>query len=160
MGRSELRAARFVTFADFLLHRLSHGICCRTCRAFVSLLQACVSNSQSLILSHGQFFHHQPNTMTKRLQRIAPLQLGIVLATFYGALALIFVPFIILFSLFGADSQSDTGFLAGGVLFVILIPLLYAAGGFVVGIIAAAVYNLIAKWTGGIEFTLADTPQR
>jgi len=98
--------------------------------------------------------------MTKRLQHIAPLQLGIVLATLYGVLSLIFVPFALLASVLGAKSQNNFGFFAGGVVFIIFVPFLYAALGFIGGVIAAAVYNLIAKWSGGIEFTLADVPQR
>ena len=98
--------------------------------------------------------------MTKRLQHIAPLQLGIVLAIFYSALSVIFIPAIILFFQFGPKAQSGAGFFPGGILFIVLLPLLYAAAGFIVGIISAAVYNLIAKWTGGIEFTVADVPQR
>lgn len=97
--------------------------------------------------------------MKKRIQHIAPLQLGIVLATLSGALSLISLPVIILYFLPGAKSQSSIGFLSGGILSIILIPFLYAAAGFIGGIIVAAVYNLIAKWTGGIEFTLADASQ-
>ncbi len=96
--------------------------------------------------------------MKKRLQHIAPLQLGIVLATLHGALSLIAVPPLILFYLFAP--KSGTGSLPGGILFIILIPIMYAVAGFIGGIITAAVYNLIAKWTGGIEFTVADPPQR
>ena len=98
--------------------------------------------------------------MTKRIQHIAPLQLGIVLATLYGALSLIFVPFILLFSLLGVKSQGGAGFFAGGIVFIILIPFLYAAAGFIGGVIAGAIYNLLAQWSGGIEFTLVDVPQR
>ena len=42
---------------------------------------------------------------------------------------------------------------------MILMPLLYAAMGFVFGVISGAVYNLVAKWTGGIEFTVTDAPE-
>ena len=77
--------------------------------------------------------------MKKRIQHIAPLQLGIVLATLYGALSLICVPVIIFYSL-AAKSQNSSGFFAGGILFIILSPLLYAAAGFIGGIIAG--------WTG------------
>lgn len=97
--------------------------------------------------------------MTKRLQHIAPLQLGIVLATLYGIISLIFVPFIILISIFGAKTQNGSGFLAGGIVFIIFIPFIYALLGFIGGVITGFIYNLIAKWTGGIEFTLADVPQ-
>lgn len=102
----------------------------------------------------------QANTMTKRLKRVAPLQLGIVLGTLYAAISLIFLPFIILISIIGAKSQNGGGFLAGGILFIIFIPVIYGFLGFIGGVISGAVYNLIAKWTGGIEFTLADVPQR
>ena len=98
--------------------------------------------------------------MTKRLQHVAPVQLGIVLATLYGAFSLIFVPFFLLFSLLGFKSQQNVGFFAGGAVFIIFVPFLYAALGFIGGVIAAAIYNLVAKWSGGIEFTLADVPQR
>jgi hypothetical protein len=101
---------------------------------------------------------HQTNTMTKRLKHIAPLQLGIVLGTLYAAISLIFLPIVILISIVGAKSQNGGGFLAGGLLFIIFIPVIYGILGFIGGVISGAVYNLIAKWTGGIEFTLADVP--
>ncbi len=97
--------------------------------------------------------------MTKRLQHIAPLQLGIVLAALYGALSLIFVPFLLLASAIGAKTGNSAGFFAGGMIFIIFIPVLYATMGFIGGIISAALYNLISKWTGGIEFTFVDPPQ-
>jgi len=39
-----------------------------------------------------------------------------------------------------------------------MIPVLYATIGFIGGIIVAAIYNLIARLTGGLEFTLDDIP--
>jgi hypothetical protein len=95
----------------------------------------------------------QPNkTMKKRLTYLSPLQLGIVLAVLYGIIALILVPFVLLATLFGAKG----GFIGG--FFAIFLPIIYAIVGFVGGIISAFVYNLVAKWTGGIEFTTADAP--
>jgi hypothetical protein len=37
-----------------------------------------------------------------------------------------------------------------------MFPVIYAIGGFVGGIIAAALCNLVAKWTGGLEFEVTD----
>jgi hypothetical protein len=91
--------------------------------------------------------HHE--IMKKRLTHVAPLQLGIVLGALYGIVSLIFVPFILLAALFGR------GFHLGGILLIFL-PILYAIGGFIGGVISAAVYNLIAKWTGGVEFTTTE----
>ena len=43
--------------------------------------------------------------MTKRINHVAPLQLGIVLSILYGAISLILVPLLILGSLFGGISK-------------------------------------------------------
>jgi hypothetical protein len=91
--------------------------------------------------------------MTKRINHVAPLQLGIVLAALYGAISLLIVPFLIL-----ASVLAPSGTKGLPIVFIIVFPVLYAIAGFLGGIIAAAIYNLIAKWTGGIELTLEDPP--
>jgi hypothetical protein len=40
--------------------------------------------------------------------------------------------------------------------FALLMPVLYAFIGFIGGIIAGALCNVIAKWTGGLEFAVGD----
>ncbi len=35
-------------------------------------------------------------------------------------------------------------------------PVFYAIMGFIVGVLAAAVYNLVARWTGGLQFEVRD----
>jgi hypothetical protein len=94
--------------------------------------------------------------MRKRLTYIAPLKAGIVLGVLYGILSLIFVPFILLAVVFGSKAGAAP-FAIFGVGFAIVMPVLYAAVGFIGGIIAAALYNLIAKWTGGFEFEVCDS---
>ncbi|MEO5960680.1 MAG: DUF3566 domain-containing protein [Opitutaceae bacterium] len=98
--------------------------------------------------------------MKKRLKRLAPLQTGIVLAVLYALLSLFAVPFFMLAGAGMAAAAQQSGaqmpftFLFGvGALFL---PVLYAIFGFIGGVIAAAVYNLVAKWTGGLELTLED----
>lgn len=86
--------------------------------------------------------------MKKRLIYISPLQQGIVLAVLYAILSLIAVPFLLIGSLLGHGGPSA--------ILVIFIPIIYAIFGFIGGVIAAFVYNLVAKWTGGFEFTLID----
>ena len=95
--------------------------------------------------------------MKKRLTNVSPLKLGITLAVIYGIMSLIFlVPFFLIFSVIGAVS-ARTGAHALPVIFsgvfVIFLPIIYAVLGFIGGVIAAFIYNLVAKWTGGIEFT-------
>ena len=97
--------------------------------------------------------------MIKRLKHVSPLQCGIVLAALYGAISLIIVPFFLLALVLGAQSDIGGGWVAGWVV-VLIIPFIYALIGFVGGIIAAAVYNLTAHLTGGLEITLVDVPQR
>lgn len=95
--------------------------------------------------------------MKKQLTNISPLRAGIVLGFLYGLLSLIFVPFFLLATLFGAKTGSAPAAF-GGVVLTILFPVLYAIVGFIGGIIAAAIYNLVAKWVGGFEFEVQDIP--
>jgi hypothetical protein len=70
-----------------------------------------------------------------------------------------FVPLFLILSLAGAASGAKGAtavpFIFSGV-FVIFLPIIYAVLGFIGGVIAAFVYNLVAKWTGGIEFTTEE----
>ena len=93
--------------------------------------------------------------MKKQLTYVAPLRAGIVLGVLYGLLSLIFVPFFLLGAVLGSRAGAPAFF---GVGFAILLPVLYAAAGFIGGIIAAAIYNLVAMWTGGLEFEVRDVP--
>ena len=85
--------------------------------------------------------------MKKRLTYISPLQAGIVEGVMMGLISLIMVPFIVIAGLMHAGI---------GALLAIFLPVLYAIAGFIGGIIAAFVYNLVATWTGGIEIALSD----
>ena len=94
-----------------------------------------------------------PLSSAKRLKRIAPLQLGKVMALTYGLMGLLFCPVVLVMSLLmpHAQNQQRVGMLAFGTGFALAMPFLYAAMGFVFGIIGAFIYNMIAKWIGGIE---------
>jgi hypothetical protein len=96
----------------------------------------------------------QPPISTKRtIKRIAPLQLGKMLAILYGIMGLLFIPFFLLIAVFGSrmPGQQRVGFMALGAGFAVFLPLIYAAMGFVFGALGALIYNLVAKWIGGIE---------
>ena len=47
--------------------------------------------------------------------------------------------------------QQRVGVMAFGTGFAIAMPFIYAIMGFVGGIVSAFVYNLIARWVGGVE---------
>jgi hypothetical protein len=72
----------------------------------------------------------------------------------YGIMGLLFIPFFLLIFVFGHDSLAPRGFgmiAIGGTAFAFLFPIFYGVLGFVFGALGAFVYNLIAKWLGGIE---------
>lgn len=106
--------------------------------------------------------------MNLKLKRIAPLQAGKMLAAFYGLMALVFVPFMLIFMALGrfaAQAQAAEGvaapqlplMLGMGVGFTLLMPVLYAVMGFIFGVLAAFVYNLLARWLGGFELGFEST---
>jgi hypothetical protein len=87
--------------------------------------------------------------MIQRLVRIAPLQAGKVSAVLYGMMSRFFVPFLMLSAFFGAKNAMPG--------WVIWMPLLfipvYVIAGFLMSMLMAWLYNLIAGWIGGIEVT-------
>jgi hypothetical protein len=95
--------------------------------------------------------------MKKQLTYVAPLKAGIVLAVLYfvGGLigAVIALPFLLL-----ARAAAEASVSAVSPVWLLVMPIGYGILGFIVGLIAAALYNLVAKFTGGIEFELKDIP--
>jgi hypothetical protein len=100
--------------------------------------------------------------MKRTIKRIAPLQAGKMLGVLYGCLGLIFLPIFMLAAAAGAFAQHAQGTEASstvpaaavaGIMFGmgILMPVIYGVMGFIGGVIGAAVYNLVARWIGGIE---------
>jgi Transmembrane domain of unknown function (DUF3566) len=99
--------------------------------------------------------------MKRRIKRIAPLQAGKMMGVLYGCLGLIFLPIFMLAGIAGAFAQHAQGQTSSaapaaavaGIMFGmgIFMPVIYGVMGFVFGIIGAAIYNLIARWIGGIE---------
>lgn len=95
-----------------------------------------------------------PTLSTKRrIRRIAPLQLGKMLAILYGILGLIFIPFFVIMSAVATQvpAPQRVGMMAFGVGFALAAPVMYAAMGFVIGALGALIYNVVATWIGGIE---------
>ena len=94
-----------------------------------------------------------PLTSKRTLKRVAPLSAGNVLALLYGAIGLIFIPFFLVMSAFTTQlPTAERGvFAAMGVGFALFMPVIYAVFGFIGGVLSAALYNLAAKFVGGIE---------
>jgi hypothetical protein len=100
--------------------------------------------------------------MITRLRRVNPVQFALVYALVYALL--FFVVAIPVGAIMAAASSSGAmgsmpmmGGFAGGLLFIV-VAIVYPALGFVfafiVGLIGAALYNLVSGWTGGFELIL------
>jgi len=95
------------------------------------------------------------------LKRIGVVSSGKLSGVFYALIGLIIGAILSLVSLlgmaFGAMSESPLGAL-GGLLFglaaIIAMPVLYGIIGFIAGLAMAALYNLVAGITGGLEIEL------
>ena len=88
------------------------------------------------------------------IRRVGPTSFAKLSATLYAVIGLLIGGIISAVTLLGG---AMTGTEAGpmGMLFgaaaVVLLPLCYAAVGFVATYIGAALYNLAAGWVGGVE---------
>jgi hypothetical protein len=84
------------------------------------------------------------------IKRIEPLQLAKVAGTLYALLGFIIGLLFTLFALGGIGLSTLPFGAAFGIGAVILLPLLYGCFGFIMSLIMAAFYNLVAGWVGGI----------
>ena len=105
--------------------------------------------------------------MKRRITRIAPLQAGKMMGVLYACMGLIFLPFFglaVLLPAFAQQAQQPPAqapfMVAAGAMIglAIFMPIFYGVMGFVFGIIGAALYNLIARWIGGIEVEVEEIP--
>ncbi len=101
------------------------------------------------------------------VRRVGVLSAGKILGALYLLLTLIFmiiVGVVLVFSsllgvAFGGQNfqASDVlGGLVGAVILIIFVPVFYGVVGFIGGLIAALLYNGIARMIGGIEIELED----
>ncbi len=104
----------------------------------------------------------------QRLKSVSILQSAIVMGVLYASFALIITLFLlpigIISALAGVSQAAESSEMIGGgigmALMGIFLPILYGALGFVGGAIGAFIYNLVAKVTGGLEFTFASVPPK
>lgn len=95
------------------------------------------------------------------IRRIEPLSLARVLGIFYGVVGLIVAFFVLSGVAVGVIAPMVVTRQLGGGAFVlaigvaIVLPFLYGGIAFVVGMIAAGIYNLIADRLGGIVIDVA-----
>jgi len=87
--------------------------------------------------------------MKKQIKNFSILQTSKVLAILYGVIAILFVPFLLIPSIANGNGVSM-------IIFSLAAPFLYAILGFIFTALFCWIYNIVAKYVGGIEFTLED----
>lgn len=94
------------------------------------------------------------------VKRVVPMSVAKVAATLYAILGIIFGGIISAVSFAGqalAPDSGDGGMM--GMMFgaaaVVILPIFYACLGFVMSLLMAALYNLVAGWVGGVEVDIA-----
>jgi hypothetical protein len=89
------------------------------------------------------------------VKRIGPLSFAKISGMLYGLMGLIIGACISLFSVVGGAFAPGRGSGAVGMLFgaaaIVVLPIVYGLVGFVISLISAALYNLVAGWVGGVE---------
>jgi hypothetical protein len=88
--------------------------------------------------------------MRKRITRVAPFQLGKVFAVLY---AIFSVPIALIMGIaasFAPQGQSMS------LAMIVALPLFYVIFGFLGMALAAWLYNVVARWTGGIEYVTQE----
>ena len=86
------------------------------------------------------------------IKRIAPLQAAKIAGVLYTILC---IPFVILFwliALIGGPSASRPGLgpLVGGIMIIVL-PIIYGVVGFLITLLSAWLYNVVAGMVGGLR---------
>jgi hypothetical protein len=97
------------------------------------------------------------------IRRFGVFSVGKVMGMVYALIGLIAGAIFALISLFGAavgaSLAEDAGGALPGAIFgvgaIIFLPILYGLIGFIGGLIVAAIYNLVAGITGGVEVELS-----
>jgi len=93
--------------------------------------------------------------MRYEISEIDIFSLGKVVAAVYAAIGLVSWLFVPLFLLIPMNGDGEEAFAKGIMLFFLLAaPLVYAVFGFIGGLVAGLVYNLMARSVGGLRVTL------
>ena len=90
------------------------------------------------------------------VRRVEPLRAanvaGVVYAILTAAMVIVVLPFFLLLSAFlPAGEEAAPGAIA---LVLLLYPILGAVMGWISGLLTAAIYNVVVRWTGGLQLDL------
>jgi len=94
------------------------------------------------------------------IKSVGVLSVAKIMGALYAVLGLIAIPFFLLAGLVGSMVPNQSGqnpFAGFGIVFALMAPIFYGVLGFIFGAIGAFLYNLLAKWIGGIELHLQSS---
>lgn len=95
------------------------------------------------------------------IQSFGVLSVAKIMGLINAIFGFVLMPFFLLIGLLGSMIPNQNGpnpFAGvGGVIFALLAPIFYGTIGFIFGAVGAFLYNLLAKWLGGIEVKLQPT---
>ena len=90
-----------------------------------------------------------------KIQSVIGLVVGLILGIIYFFIFAVFGAMIM--GMAGKDGTAAGGItIAYGVAALIGFPVFYAIFGFIMGVIVSAIYNLVARFIGGIEFEVEN----
>ncbi|MEO5763005.1 MAG: hypothetical protein ABIR28_11905 [Vicinamibacteria bacterium] len=94
------------------------------------------------------------------IDRIGPMSAAKIMGVLYALIGLFIGGLVTLVSVMGAAlggaaTKDLGGFGIIGMAAIVIAPICYGILGFIGGLIAAALYNLVAKFSGGIEIELS-----
>jgi hypothetical protein len=94
------------------------------------------------------------------IQSVGVLSVAKIMGLIYGTLGVIVLPFFVLVSALGMAAGGKHALFSGvaGLVLAVMMPVFYAGLGFIIGALGGALYNLFAKWVGGIEVNVVTIP--
>jgi hypothetical protein len=93
----------------------------------------------------------------RQVRRFDPQSVMKILAIIYGLLGGVEGVVISLAALLGLAARSGSNrFALFGVFAIVLVPILFAVIGAISGGLGAVIYNVAAKWVGGIHVEVSD----
>jgi membrane protease YdiL (CAAX protease family) len=94
----------------------------------------------------------------KTLKSVGVLSVAKMAGVMHVALGFLVAPVFLMMGMIGSIAGHPVPFGAiGGVALAVIAPILYGVMAFIIGAIMALLYNLVAKWTGGIELEVQSS---
>jgi len=95
--------------------------------------------------------------MNNQIIRVSPLQAAKVSAVLYFIMGVLFAVPMTLITMFAGAPEGAENSSGLSLVFLVMLPFLYAVLAFIFVPFACWIYNIVAGWVGGIEITLGES---